>query len=69
MYAELNENQAGLNRLVETYFTPEETLPAPQPSASLPRPIDLDDEALLEKAVKAKNGVQFQRLMDGDSTG
>jgi len=51
-------------------MSPEPAVLSPQSSASVTsRPSGLDDETLLEKATKAKNGAVFQRLMNGDWTG
>lgn len=47
-------------------------LPAPAPIERTERPtvpIALDDQELLEKAIRAKNGAKFERLWNGDTTG
>ena len=47
-------------------------LPAPAPVERTERPtvaIDLDDQELIDRAMRAKNGTKFERLWNGDTTG
>jgi len=58
-----------ISQVIQSHFPPQAAL-SPQPTSnSASRPSGLDDDALIEKAGKSKNGAVFQRLMDGNWTG
>jgi putative DNA primase/helicase len=64
----IEERQAQLERVLAEY------LPEPEPRQPLNAveqfvPVDLDDQELLERGFAAKNGADFRRLWDGDSSG
>ena len=65
----VTEQQAALDWLHERFMT---ASTGQEPVASKPGPggaLDLDDAALLDKARNAKNGGDFERLWDGDTSG
>jgi hypothetical protein len=64
--ATVEERQAQLEDVLARF------LPTPEPkfsNAEKSAPIDLDDRALLDKAMDASNGARFQRLWNGDTGG
>jgi putative DNA primase/helicase len=61
----IEERQAELERVLEQYLP---TLQAER-TAAVPQPVDLDDQELLDRAMAARNGADFQRLWAGDISG
>ena len=63
----IEDRQAQLERVLDEF------LPAPPVHARVharePRPVDLDDRDLLEKAMGARNGSKFVALWNGDTAG
>jgi putative DNA primase/helicase len=65
--ATIEDRQAELEMVLEQYLPKPKLSAAP---AALPaQPVDLDDQQLLEKARRAKNGAKFERLYAGDTSG
>lgn len=62
--AEIRERQDVLERLYNKYLV----TPKAESPTHKPRPIDLDDETLVERAKRAENGDKFSRLWNGDTS-
>jgi len=64
--ATIEERQAQLDELLARYLPAPEALDQSRPT---PRPVDVDDQELLERARTAKNGSRFDALWRGDAGG
>jgi putative DNA primase/helicase len=62
----IHERQDALERLYGHIFKNDK--PTNETNGHKPRPLDVDDETLLELAVRAKNGDKFSRLWRGDTS-
>jgi len=73
MLNKFRENQSGLEAAYQKHIAApraaKAALSTQQRTSGTSRPSDLDDDAVIEKAGKAKNGDAFQRLMGGDWAG
>jgi hypothetical protein len=61
----IGPRQEQLDQVLELVFGKQAPPAAPLP----PQPLDVDDQALLDRAFSARNGDAFRRLHDGDTTG
>jgi putative DNA primase/helicase len=61
----IEDRQAELEEVLARF------LPSPDSEHALrdPQPVDLDDRDLLERAMRARNGADFERLWNGDRSG
>lgn len=60
----IEQRQAQLDQVLGLVFPPKK-----QTAAIPSSPIELDDRELLDRALAARNGLAFERLWNGDSTG
>ena len=73
-YREIQENQEVLNNLYDAVFTEQNKKQSKRGSATAlstkPKAeVSLDDQALIEKAMNAKDGAKFTALWEGDISG
>ncbi len=71
MFSSIVENQPGIDAIYQKFIAAPKAAKAaarmPQASSSAPpRPVSLDDNALIAKAQAARDGDLFRRLMNGD---
>ena len=62
--ADIEERQAELDAWYVELFPPTSNPPSP----GLTRPLDIDDEELIKRACAARNGHDFERLWNGDTS-
>jgi len=64
-YTTIEDRKEQLNKLYDTLFTKEEKQSAPPQTQA----VSLDDQTIIEKAKRAKDGAKFTALWEGDISG